>query len=198
MTDRPLAVSELSDVRDSGPSRTAQIGRLFDDYGSDLLRYLSRRAGPGSAEDLVSETFTVVLEQLDRYDATRGSERAWLYGIATNVLRHHLRDLGRGRAATARLADGDSNIDNPSDRWPDRIDAHRRVRQLAHALRELADDDRDVLLLIAWGGLNSAEVAEALGVPAGTVRSRLHRTRRQLRAASPQIDVDDEPDEELR
>lgn len=70
-----------------------------------------------------------------------------------------------------------------------RVDAQRRVRQLSAALHALSDADRDVLLLIAWGGLTAPEVADALAIPAGTVRSRLHRARSQLRTAAPQTQI---------
>lgn len=69
----------------------AVVARLFDEHGAGLLRYLGRRAGGAVAEDLVGDTFTVVIEQLGGFDPARGAERAWLYGIATNLLRHHLR-----------------------------------------------------------------------------------------------------------
>jgi RNA polymerase sigma-70 factor (ECF subfamily) len=57
------------------------------------------------------------------------------------------------------------------------------------AIAGLSVADRDVLLLTSWAGLDTNEIAEALGIPAGTVRSRLHRVRRQLREVAPQIDL---------
>jgi RNA polymerase sigma-70 factor (ECF subfamily) len=64
---------------------------------------------------------------------------------------------------------------------PDRVDGQVRIGRLAVGIAGLTPDDRDVLLLTAWGGLDSVEVAQALDIPVGTVRSRLHRVRRQLR-----------------
>lgn len=171
---------------DEGPGAGDAVARLFDEHGVGLLRYLGRRAGGGAAEDLVGDTFTVVIEQLAGFDPVRGCERAWIYGIATNLLRHHLRSQTRRNAATLRAGHSDVGLDVLDEQVAERVDAQRRVRQLSAAIQALTDQDRDVLLLIAWGGLTAHEVADALAIPAGTVRSRLHRARRQLRTAAPQ------------
>lgn len=165
------------------------VARLFDEHGAGLLRYLGRRSGADVAEDLVGDTFAVVVEQFAVFDPTRGAERSWIYGIATNLLRHHLRSQARRDATVVRSGRPDVDSDVLDERVADRIDAQRRVRQLSAAIQGLTDEDRDVLLLMAWGGLTATEVADVLGIPAGTVRSRLHRTRRQLRTAAPQINV---------
>ena len=79
--------------------------------------------------------------------------------------------------------------DSHENRVVEQVDAQLRARQLAAAIAELDDADRDVLLLTSWAGLDSNEIAAALGIPAGTVRSRLHRVRRHLRQAAPQINL---------
>lgn len=114
---------------------------------------------------------------------------AWLYGIATNLLRHHLRSQTRRDAATVRAGRAEIGLHVVDDDVAARVDAQRRVRQLSAALHALSDADRDVLLLIAWGGLTAPEVADALAIPAGTVRSRLHRARSQLRTAALQTEI---------
>jgi RNA polymerase sigma-70 factor (ECF subfamily) len=105
-----------------------------------------------------------------RYDALRGDERPWLFGIANNLLRRHYRDEERRLRAFAQL---DVRRD---DVWPNEP-------RLADALAALSREERDVLLLFAWADLAYDEIAVALGVPVGTVRSRLHRARAQFRAA---------------
>jgi RNA polymerase sigma-70 factor (ECF subfamily) len=160
---------------------TAVFSRLFDDYAPDIQRYLARRIGPETADDLVAETFVTALTQRRRYDPARSAVRPWLYGIATNLLRRHLRQERRGYLATARLAAQDRPGEGHDGRVADRVDADARVRALAAALAGLPSRDRDVLLLTSWAGLDSTEVAEALGIPVGTVRSRLHRARKSLR-----------------
>jgi RNA polymerase sigma-70 factor (ECF subfamily) len=146
-----------------------------------LHRYLSRRVG-SVADDLVAESFLAGLAGRQGYDPARADPRTWLYGIATNLLRRHFRQELRGLAATAKAAAAvtDSGSD-PSDAVPDQVDAQVRLGRLASGIAALTPDDRDVLLVTAWAGLDSTEVAQALGIPVGTVRSRLHRVRRQLR-----------------
>jgi RNA polymerase sigma-70 factor (ECF subfamily) len=154
---------------------------LFDALAPGLHRYLSRRVG-AVADDLVAETFLAALAGRDGYDRTKADPRAWLYGIATNLLRRHVRQELRGLTATARAHAGERPGSDPGDVVPDRMDARTRVGRLALGIAALAPDDRDVLLLTAWAGLDSNDVAQTLCIPVGTVRSRLHRVRRQLRA----------------
>jgi RNA polymerase sigma factor (sigma-70 family) len=167
---------------------TADIGQLFERYADELHRYLARRVGP-AADDLVGDTFVAALR--GSFDARRGSARAWLYGIATNLANNHVRRRGREEAAGSRLAVVD-RTDSHESRVVDRVDAQVRAAQLRVAIASLPAADRDVLLLSSWAGLTHQEIAEALGVPAGTVRSRLHRVRHQLRAAAPTVAIERE------
>ncbi|ONI78939.1 hypothetical protein ALI144C_29770 [Actinosynnema sp. ALI-1.44] len=158
------------------------MSRLFDAHARGLHRYLARRVGEAAAEDLVAETFVAAWADRARYEPERAEIRVWLYGIATNLCRRHRRQELRALAATARAGGQESlMMDGPADVVAGQVDAQARVRRLAAALVRLPDADRDTLLLTAWAGLSNAEVAEALGVPAGTVRSRLHRVRQLLR-----------------
>lgn len=160
--------------------RTDVFARLYDEHAPALQRYLARRIGPETADDLVAETFLAAITGHANYDAEQPI-RPWLYGIATNLLRRHLRQERRRYRATARLAALDRPGINHDSLVADRVDADTRVRALAAALAKLAGPDLDVLLLTSWAGLDSNEVAEALGIPVGTVRSRLHRVRKSLR-----------------
>jgi RNA polymerase sigma-70 factor (ECF subfamily) len=159
------------------------FGRLFDDHAAPLHRYLARRVGTTIADDLVSDTFLTAFGQRHRYDPAVAGVRAWLYGIASNLLRRHVRDEVRALRATARLT-GPAAADGPENRVTERLDAQRMVARLAGALAVLSADDREVLLLTSWAGLSPTEIAQALDIPAGTVRSRLHRVRRWLRASA--------------
>jgi RNA polymerase sigma factor (sigma-70 family) len=162
------------------------FARLFDAHAGPLRRYLARRAGTETANDLVAETFLVALRRRDSYRPELGTARSWLYGIATNLLRHHVRSELRGLQATARLAHtGELSHAGHDGRVAEQVDAQTRAAQLAGALAKLSPADRDTLLLVSWAGLDPGEVAEALGIPPGTVRSRLHRIRRWLRTAAP-------------
>jgi RNA polymerase sigma factor (sigma-70 family) len=109
----------------------------------------------------------------------RPSAAPWLFGIATNLLRHHWRRERRQLRALAR-----SCVDpvvSEADAAVSRVDAARAAPILARGLASLKRGERDVLLLHVWAELSQAEVAEALELPEGTVRSRLSRARRQMR-----------------
>ncbi|CAM05572.1 RNA polymerase sigma-70 factor (ECF subfamily) [Saccharopolyspora erythraea NRRL 2338] len=165
---------------------TATFGRLFDEYAAPLHRYLARRTDESVADDLVAETFLAALRHRASYDPERANVRSWLYGIATNLLRKHLRTELRGLRATARMVRASEvSTAGHESRVAEAVDAHSSVNDLAAALAELSPADRDTLLLTAWGGLDSTEVADVLGIPVGTVRSRIHRVRRQLRKNAP-------------
>lgn len=165
-----------------GPDPALEFGRLFDAYAASLHRYLARRVGADTAHDLVGETFLVALNRRHGYDPRQGVVRSWLYGIATNLLRRHVRDEVRALRATARAVGRAAAPDAGHDsRVAERLDAQAMAGKLAASLAELPEGDRDVLLLTSWAGLDSTEVADALGIPVGTVRSRLHRMRKSLR-----------------
>lgn len=170
-----------ADLRSGDPAPV--FAALFDAHAAGLHRYLSRRVG-SVADDLVAETFLAALAGRDGYDPARADPRAWLYGIATNLLRRHFRQEVCGLAATAKTA-GEPPATDPGDVVPDQVDARARIGRLARGIADLRPDDRDVLLLTAWADLDSNEVAQALDIPVGTVRSRLHRVRRQLRSHEP-------------
>jgi RNA polymerase sigma-70 factor (ECF subfamily) len=158
------------------------FGPLYDRYAVQLFRYAQRRLGLDTARDVVAETFLAAFAARDRYDLTRPDARPWLFGILTReVAQHHRRESARLRAL-ARCAP-EPPVDGPADRVADDVTA-RAVRQpLLSALAALNAGERDVLLLFAWGELSYEEIAAALGIAGGTVRSRLNRARTKVRAA---------------
>jgi RNA polymerase sigma-70 factor (ECF subfamily) len=165
-----------------GPAVADEFARLFDQHAGPMHRYLARRVGVEQAHDLVSETFLAAFRQRDTYDPATAAAKAWLYGIATNLARRYVRQEVRGLRATARAGRREpDDLVAHDGRVADRVDAQKLARRIAPAIADLSEGDRDVLLLTSWGGLTTVEVAEALGIPVGTVRSRLHRVRRQLR-----------------
>jgi RNA polymerase sigma-70 factor (ECF subfamily) len=188
-------IEEHAAMRDrpdlGGPDVAAAFTQLFDAHAGALRGYLARRIGGAAADDLVADTFLVAIRQRHRYDPSRAAARSWLYGIATGLLRNHLRQELRELRAVARAGARVEHQPGPEPVVADRVDAQVRVGQLAQALARLEPGDRDVLLLTAWAGLDSAEVAAALDIPVGTVRSRLHRVRRWLRANAPQQRIED-------
>ena len=163
----------------------ARFAVIFDRHYEDIWAYLSRRVGRGLAEELASETFVRAFAGRTGYDPAYPDARAWLYGIATNLLRKHARTEERRRRAYARALER-AEFSADLDAVAGRVDAFAAARGVAAALAQLAPADRDTLLLFALTELGYEGVARATGVPVGTVRSRLHRVRRHLRAALPE------------
>jgi RNA polymerase sigma-70 factor (ECF subfamily) len=142
--------------------------------------YLARRVGAGRADDLAAATFTVAFERRGAFRETATSARPWLFGIATNLLRNEWRAEQRALEALARLvpaAVDPAGIGGGDHAGPGSTDG----TLLGLGLAELDADQRDVLLY-AWEGLSYEEIAASLGVPIGTVRSRLARARARLRS----------------
>lgn len=157
------------------------FAEVFRRHSPEMTRYVTRRLGEAAADDVVSETFLAAFRQRQGYDLSRRSARPWLYGIATNLMRRHVRTEVRQLRLVARTG-VDPVTASFTERSDERVSAEASRRKLAGALAALPRGHRDVLLLVAWGGLSYAEVAEALGVRPGTVQSRLSRARARVRA----------------
>lgn len=174
----------MNDAEVVARSRTdpEAFGALFDRHADAIFGFFARRVARTEVPDLVAETFRIAFDARDRFDAERVRARPWLYGLATNVLRHHLRSDDRRRAAHLRLVPPAGATDTVEDAVDAALDAAAELPAVVAALDRLADIDREAILLMAWEGLSYAEIAAATGVPVGTVRSRINRARRQLRA----------------
>lgn len=154
------------------------FGEIFHRYAGAVHRYAARRAGDVVADDVTSETFLIAFQRRARFDPAREDARPWLFGIATNLIHRH-------RIATARVLRAmERSVPEPvTTHHPDEaLDAQLAVGRLAGRIRRLSAGDRDCLLLFAWAELSYDEIAEALHIPVGTVKSRLNRARRLLRS----------------
>ena len=179
LTGPPEADATVIEQSWTQPERFAAI---FERYFAQIHQYLARRVSDRTADDLAAEVFVVAFAQRQRYDLARDCARPWLYGIATNLAGTHWRQEQRRYRALART---DARQVSPSDEdlVADRVSASATGPALAAALAGLEAGDRDVLLLVAVAGLDNQEVAVSLGIPYGTVCSRLNRARRRLREA---------------
>jgi len=161
------------------------MSAVFAEHLDVIYNYCYRRTSSWTAaEDLSATVFLEVWRHRRRAVELDGSILPWLYGIATNVCRNHLRSHRRGVQAMSRLELVDRSVSEVSpldDRVAERIDAGRRLRRALTALAGLPVDDQDVFVLVCWEQLSYPQAAQALGIPVGTVRSRLARVRRHLR-----------------
>ncbi|MEV0145106.1 MULTISPECIES: RNA polymerase sigma factor [unclassified Nonomuraea] len=182
MITQPATRGPDADLVSASWTQPEAFAELFDRYSAMLYRYVSKRLGPEPAEDLVGETFLVAFSRRKSYDLAYADARPWLFGILTKLIsRHHRSEAARYRALLR--APVEDRVDSPADRVAAGVTARASRPDLVRALAALPAKDRDVLLLIAWGDLSYEETAQALGIPIGTVRSRLNRGRRKVRAA---------------
>lgn len=170
----------------------AVFRRAFDAHARAILGYALRRADDAAdAADVVAETFVVAWRRVDELPP-EVEVRLWLFGVARRVLANQRRGNLRRSALADRLRAQlvERVVSDPSDL----AEVADEVRE---ALRGLRDEDREVLLLTAWEGLTPAEIAAALGVPAATVRTRLHRARKRLRRSLDELHRADQNESDL-
>ncbi|MCR6486217.1 sigma-70 family RNA polymerase sigma factor [Amycolatopsis sp. OK19-0408] len=149
-----------------------QFTEVHDRHFAEVYRYVAGRLGAQAAEDVAAETFLVAFDRRKTFDPARGELRAWLFGIATNLVSRHRRKEARHYRALSRI-----EVPRPLEGHENRVVMNG---QLGKALSRLTSGERDVLLLVALADLGYAEVAEALGISPGTVGSRLTRARKKL------------------
>ncbi len=149
--------------------RPAAFDAVFERHVAAVHAFAQRRIGIDLAEDVTAETFARAFSARRRFDRDQPSARPWLLGIASNVMRRHWRTERRRLAAYAKSVDAERPGSPPS----------AETAALA-ALARLPLRQREVVLLHAWADLSYEEIARALDVPIGTVRSRLARARRSL------------------
>jgi RNA polymerase sigma-70 factor (ECF subfamily) len=161
------------------PVRFAEI---FERHYAAVYRYAAFRVGPEVGGDVASEVFVRAFEARHRFRAEAITAHPWLLGIAANLVRDHFRRTARRRRATAAAAGRDPQAEVV---WfediDSRVDAQALRARLAAALSDIRHADREVLFLHVLGGLTQREVAQALGLPLGTVQSRLFRARSRIR-----------------
>jgi RNA polymerase sigma factor (sigma-70 family) len=156
------------------------FGALFERHARTVYNYLFRRTADWSlAEDLTSIVFLEAWRRREDVRVDGAVALPWLLGVATNVLRNRRRSQWRYRAAMQRLPR--ERHDDFAEDADERLDDERRMRTALRALAKLPQRERDVFALCGWGELSYEEAAVALGIPVGTVRSRLSRARARIR-----------------
>jgi RNA polymerase sigma factor (sigma-70 family) len=163
--------SDLTDaaIIEGSLERPQGFAAIFDRHFDAVHGYARRRLGSTLAEEIAAETFTRAFDRRASFDRSRGDARPWLFGIAANLMRRHWRAERRRLRAYERL-------DAPEQG----LEAGERS-DLVAALDAIPANEREALLLFALADLSYQEIALALEVPVGTVRSRLARARDRLR-----------------
>jgi RNA polymerase sigma factor (sigma-70 family) len=161
-------------------ARPSEFAAVFERHHPAVHRYLARRLGADLADELAAETFAVAFAKRKRYDDSFADARPWLFGIATRLAQRQWRREERELRAYARTGT-DPAAPSHDERVTAQADSAAAAPALAAALAALSRDERDVLLLYAWAELGYPEIATALSISAGTVKSRLHRARQRVR-----------------
>jgi RNA polymerase sigma factor (sigma-70 family) len=165
--------------------RDDDFERLYADEAAGLFAFLAYRTGDRAlAEDLLADAFERALRARRRYDRRRGSGKTWLYAIALNVLRDHVRRSGaEARAFERSGARGEAQEDARLTGIEDRD-------RLGRAMAGLAPEEREAIALRFGAELTVPEMAKLLGEPLTTMEGRVYRALRKLRAALPEDRLD--------
>jgi RNA polymerase sigma-70 factor (ECF subfamily) len=157
---------------------------LYRRYGAELYGFAYNALGdPGLAEEVVQDTFTKVWRNADRFEPGRASFRTWLYELARN----RIVDLRRRAAARPRLADSESAPEGAA--LDESLELTALRWQVGAALRRLSPEHRTVIRLAHFESLTLREIADALGLPLGTVKSRTYYALRHLRLVLDEMEV---------
>jgi RNA polymerase sigma factor (sigma-70 family) len=161
------------------------FGELFDEFAKGVYNHAYRLTWDWSAaEEVVSLTFLEAWRLRQRIEPEGGSLRPWLLGVATNVARNQRRAARRHAEAMSRLPRNTAVVPDFADDLVGRVADAQRLDEVRAAFAGLRRQEQDVLALCVGAGLDYAEAAESLGIPVGTVRSRLSRARKKLELAA--------------
>jgi RNA polymerase sigma factor (sigma-70 family) len=156
--------------------RDQDFERLYDEHAQALYGFLAYRTGdPALAEDLLADTFEKALRSRRRFDPGRGTAKTWLYSIALNALRDHLRRRAAAERATERLAAGAEAETQAAE------DAVGARDELMRALAGLSDEEREVVALRYGADMTVPEIAKLKRERLTTIEGRVYRALRKLR-----------------
>jgi RNA polymerase sigma-70 factor (ECF subfamily) len=178
---------------------SSAFAELFDSYARAVYNHAFRLTADWStAEDVMAATFLEAWRLRDRVDPEGGSLRPWLLGIATNTARNQYRSNRRYRQAAQAAAAAELSVPDHAEDVAGQVDDRRRLATALAALAKLRPPEREVIALCLGEGLDYEAAAEALGIPVGTVASRLSRARKKLRTLTAPGPARQEPGPPLR
>jgi RNA polymerase sigma factor (sigma-70 family) len=177
--DRSVGVGSVMELSTSEPT-TARFDALYRETASDLFAYaMTLLRDRAAAEDVTAAAFERAYRRQQTFDPRRGTQRAWLFGIARNAA---LDELRRRRRHAALVADPEDAAGPLAPAEPDDDDAVRRATVHA-ALDALAPRERELIALKFHAGLSNGEIAKVLGISAANAGTRVHRAVTRLRKA---------------
>jgi RNA polymerase sigma-70 factor (ECF subfamily) len=176
-----------SDLLEMAGSDPEAIGELFKRHSRSVYAYCARRTGNlDLAEDLTSVVFMEVFRRRRKVQLSSPSALPWLFGVANNVIRNADRSLRRYRSALNRIPVPENGMSSEEDAI-ERFGAQEALASALEAISTLTQREQDVVLLVLWSDFTYADAATALGIPVGTVRSRLASARAKFKDSAPVI-----------
>lgn len=177
--DRPSYTEVSAAVMSLREGDLTGLAKIYDEHHHAVRMFARRLLGEEAAEDLVHDTFLTLPKALQRWSGD-GTLRTFIIGVAINHARHHVRSRTRRRFAMARFA----LEPEPKHRsQEDESEQRQLATLLSRALETLSFDHRTTFVLCEVEERSSPEVAQILGIPEATVRTRLHHARQKLRTA---------------
>lgn len=177
--DRPSYTEASAAVLSLREGDMTGLAKIYDEHHHAVRMFARRLLGEDAAEDLVHDTFLTLPKALQRWNGD-GTLRTFIIGVAINHARHHVRSRTRRRFALARFG----REPEPKQRsQEDESEQRRLAKLLMRALETLSFDHRTTFVLSEVEDRSSPEVAQILGIPEATVRTRLHHARQKLRTA---------------
>jgi RNA polymerase sigma factor (sigma-70 family) len=174
-----------SDLLEMAGSDPEAIGELFKRHSRSVYAYCAWRTGNlDLAEDLTSVVFMEVFRRRRKLQLSSTSALPWLFGVANNVIRNADRSLRRYRSALNRIPIPANGISSEEDAM-ERLGAQEALASALEAISALTQREQDVVLLVLWSEFTYADAATALGIPVGTVRSRLASARAKFKDSAP-------------
>lgn len=169
------------------------FAELYESCAQAVYRHALRLTGDWStAEDIMADTFLAAWQGREQLEEGQGSVLPWLLGVATHKCENTRRGLRRRLVFLARQPPP-ANVADFSAEAASRLDDRSRLRAVSAALGQLRRQEKEVLSLCVWSGLDYEQTADALGIPVGTVRSRLSRARKRLARIAEQTERAERP-----
>jgi RNA polymerase sigma-70 factor, ECF subfamily len=174
----PAEVAEASFLACLRAGDLRALGQVYDEHHAAVRAFARRLVGDEAAEDLLHDTFLSLPKAVRRWNGD-GALRTFIIGIAVNHGRHHARGAARRRLALARFAEQPHGAQRSQE---EESEQRQLAALLLRALDSLSFDQRSAFVLCEVEERSSPEVAEILGIPEATVRTRLYHARQKLRA----------------
>jgi RNA polymerase sigma-70 factor (ECF subfamily) len=181
------ALSEVADgdLLAMAGSEPQAFGELFKRHSRSIYAYCARRTGNlDLAEDLTSVVFMEAFRRRRKLQLSNTSALPWLIGVANNVVRNADRSLRRYRSALDRIPVPANGMSSEEDAM-ERLGAQAALASALEAISALTPGEQDVVLMVLWSEFTYADAATALGIPVGTVRSRLVSARIKFKHSAP-------------